>query len=195
MNIEELKSKLNSLPDLHERLQTWRVLINQLHEQEKSGLESCISELERNDNSIKDYESCKELCISSRDYYKNLFGMLIERLNIPIKAYEEKIKEMECIDFLPRLKAFKIKTEEDCTTKALDLAKKYHREYKLSWNKSEIQYIRECESLVTPFLFTTTMFACETQHKRDMYAEEFKGWNPNKYVLIFCKELRKLFGK
>lgn len=197
--IEKLQNTLDNLPDLTTKLQTWNKIIKELDFKERSEISLCIDSigwdievLENNfENSKQQYEE-----------YKFLFDKLLERLNLPVNAYQERIDEINLKEWKEKVDTFKKETDEKFKQKALDLAQNYFNEFpqKSASNPylTNSKYMQQCESMVTPFLFQPPHLACDSSKpgvnkKREYFHLAFSDWKPNNYCSIFYKQLRKLF--
>jgi hypothetical protein len=190
--IEKLKEVLKNLPTLTEKLSSWRILLGQIDKEERESLESCIKELEFEMNSVSDFESYLSLCESFKGQVKSRIKELTDRLEIPITAYKEKIYELQTKDFKVRCSNFRVQEDLRLKQHALNLAKKYKEDYKPSYN--QYNYLNQCDSMVTGFLFQPGIYPCKNQAERDCFYEIFKGFDPQSYCAIFRKELRRLFA-
>ena len=108
------------------------------------------------------------------------------------------------------LSEFKQQAIKQAENKSIELAinySKYYQQSQISVSENYILnldsiatdpkkrkklYIQQCESMVTPFLFQSP--ALVPDFNREEFFEAFKYWDANRFVILFCTELRKLMN-
>jgi len=194
MNSLDIELIIEKLPPIELRLETWNRLIKKLSEHELSNLKKCSKNII--EGNIVELKSELDLNEIEYESYKNLFTKLLSRLEIPIIAYKEKISEITKYKFRIDCQEFRNKTDLDFIKTAESEAVRYRDEY-LAKNvysrPNPYEYQRNVESFVTPFLFQPPIYPAIDADERRIRNEVFKGWDPNKYCIIFYKKLNELF--
>ena len=189
MEIDKLRSTLESLPTLDERLHTWQFLIKKLDNMERNIL--CIAETALSENnSIAFYNEKLSEVEEFHNEYRAYFNGLLSRLEIPIKAYSDRISELSGEQFRLKAKEFRITENIRCKAYALELAEKSFTSYRQG---SVWDYIKTQESAVNGWHFTPGIMDYKNDLERKISWEEFSGFNPDGYAAEFRVELRRLF--
>jgi len=191
-SIELLKNKLNSLPSEHEKLQSWNKIIKNLDLKEREILEISINLLSNSDISANELEMNLIAFESEVGLYQNLFNSLIERMSISINELKNKLKILNKNDFIIKINQFRKDENERCINKAKNQAKLYFNSFRVGVS-NKYQYIRDCESMVTPVFFQPDIYPCNDREEREIFYNAFKGFNPESYCKIFRTELSALF--
>ncbi len=189
MQVIELKEILNGLPTLEERLRTWKPILVELDRAERSGLESCIAELESNNEFGLD--AMLSLCQADYDGYKGLIEALLDRLQAPIKAYKERLEAINGAEFRAKCTQYRKQEEIRCEQYSISLAEKYLSQY--NYGSSKWDYVNSAKSMVTGFLFQPGIFPAKDSLERKIRDEVFTGFNPEKYAMVFYKKITELF--
>lgn len=193
MKIEILQETLSNLPDLENRLQSWRNTIKNLHDAEKDMLEQAIRILKI--YPCEDVDTFKyniDVNYEIINYYKQLFQSLIDRLELPNDAYKERIYEIQKKEFKIKIKEFRLSEGIRCNDLALKYAQDYTKSYNTNTNKWD--YIKQCNDMITPFLFQPGIYPCNDAEERELFYTEFHGFNPESFVSVFRDKLKYLMS-
>lgn len=81
--------------------------------------------------------------------------------------------------------------------KVKDLAYQYFNEYPgkkmLNPFLTKDDYLKQCDWLVTPYLFQSPYKVTKSDIERHIWYDLFKDWNANDYCLLFYKKIREVF--
>lgn len=130
-----------------------------------------------------------------KEYIEKLWAALEHKEEI----YENK-KEMAKFFWIEKVKLFRIDADEKAISYAENLFRLYKSEMVLRLeqnpNLTKILYVRQCESLVTPYLFQPPLLegCLESNWKRDIYNKAFSDWNPNSYCTLFYQKIKMLLN-
>ncbi len=190
--IDELKKVLDELPSLEERLRTWKPILVDIDKCEREFLELCMESLGK-DSELNLLEIELMFVESVFNANKERFDNLIKRFELPIIAYKERVSELKGGDFKIKMQKFRHEEEIRCKSKAIELANSYHMQYNPARHNNQFDYMRTCESMVTGFLFQPGIYPTKSDAERKLFHCAFEGFNPNEYVILFCKTLKELF--
>jgi len=177
------------VPDLAVRLSTWENLIKSLHEKEVDDLDTVIDALNQSKEELPALESLLTRIEEETNVYEQSFISLVKRLRIPAYALREHILELSYSDFKVRAEKFREQEHISFQKRAESIADTYA---KASYQMTDWDYFRKCESLVTGYIFRIPFFTCKDAREREIFAEVFEGWNPEFYAGVFRKKLKSL---
>jgi hypothetical protein len=190
MNLTELQTTLDNLPDLTTKLHNWKPLITKIEHLERTNLTNCLTNFNSTDLNLLKSNNLKAK--EDYEYYEGLFNALLARLKIPVNIYESKILEIEKASFKSKVYQFRKDEEIRCTKKAKDLANQYFTDFKQKPRLDKAGYIRDVESLITGFLFQPEIYPCKDYDERQIFSQAFIGFDPQGYFKVFSVEFREL---
>lgn len=92
---------------------------------------------------------------------------------------------------------FRYEAHYSALDNATNLAYQYFNEFpqKKSLNPflTKDDYLKQCDWLVTPYLFQSPYKVTKSDLERHIFYDLFRDWKPNDYCLYFYKKIREVF--